>query len=83
MSDAAAAEALVWRGSVPLARAALMREAAAIAAQLPAGQYMVNLCEQRECFVLAFAAAVMAGRTQLMPSARGETALAELCDEYP
>jgi len=82
MSDAAA-EALVWRGAVPLARAALMREAAAIAAQLPASQYLVNLCEQRECFVLAFAAAMMAGRTQLMPSARGEAALAELRAEYP
>ena len=82
MSDAAAG-ALVWRGAVPLARAALMREAAAIAAQLPASQYLVNLCEQRECFVLAFAAAMMAGRTQLMPSARGEAALAELRAEYP
>jgi len=43
----------------------------------------VNLCEQRDAFVLAFAAAVMAGRTQLMPSARGEAALSELRAEYP
>jgi hypothetical protein len=38
------------------ARAAAAR-GAAIAAQLPARTYLVNLCEQRECFVLAFAAA--------------------------
>ena len=52
MTDGAAREdALVWRGAVPLAREALLREAAAIAAALPAGRYVVNLCEQRETFV--------------------------------
>lgn len=76
-------DALVWRGSTPLARETLLREAAAIAAALPPGAYLFNLCEQRECFLLAFAAGVIAGRTQLMPSARGETALNELRAEYP
>ena len=74
---------LVWRGTVPLARGALLREAAAIAARLPPGQHVVNLCEQREAFLLAFAACVLAERVQLMPAARGETALAELRAEYP
>lgn len=82
MNDPAAGGALVWRGATPLARATLLREAAAIAAQLPAGRYLVNLCEQRDAFVLAFAAGVLAGRTQLMPAARGATALAELRVEY-
>jgi len=83
MSEAAAGNALVWRGATPLARAALLGDAAAIAARLPSNRYLVNLCEQRDAFVLAFAAAVMAGRTQLMPSARGEAALTELRAEYP
>jgi acyl-coenzyme A synthetase/AMP-(fatty) acid ligase len=76
-------DTLIWRGGKSLARATLLREAAAIAARLPVTQYLVNLCEQRDHFVLAFAAAVIAGRTQLMPSARGENALAELRAEYP
>ncbi len=76
-------DALVWRGNAPLARDSLLREAAAIARALPPGAYLVNLCEQRESFLLAFAAGMIAGRTQLMPSARGETALAELRAEYP
>jgi acyl-coenzyme A synthetase/AMP-(fatty) acid ligase len=76
-------DVLVWRGDVPLARESMMREAASIAAALPAGRYVVNLCEQRDLFVLLFAASMMAGRTQLMPGARGETALAELRAEYP
>ena len=84
MTSAASREdPLVWRGATPLARGKLLREAAAIAAQLPAGRYLVNLCEQRDAFVLAFAAGVISGRTQLMPAARGESALAELRAEYP
>jgi acyl-coenzyme A synthetase/AMP-(fatty) acid ligase len=84
MTESAAREdPLVWRGAVPLARSALLREAAAIAMRLPPGRHVVNLCEQRESFLLAFAACVMGERVQLMPSARGETALAELRAEYP
>ena len=84
MTDGASREdALVWRGDVPLARDTLLREAAAIASALPPGRYVVNLCEHREAFVLLFAASILAYRTQLMPAARGETALAELRAEYP
>jgi acyl-coenzyme A synthetase/AMP-(fatty) acid ligase len=80
---AAREDPLIWRGAVPLARAALLREAAAIAARLPPGPHVVNLCEQRESFLLGFAACMMAQRVQLMPSARGEAALAELRADYP
>jgi acyl-coenzyme A synthetase/AMP-(fatty) acid ligase len=83
MSGSDPGEALVWRGAVPLARETLLREASTLAAALPPSRYIVNLCEQREAFVLAFAAAVIAGRTQLMPAARGANALAELRAEYP
>ncbi len=76
-------ETLIWRGAAPLARADFLAEAAAIAARLPANRYLVNLCEQRESFLLLFAAALLAQRTQLMPAARGETALQELRAEYP
>jgi len=50
MSEAAAGNALVWRGATPLARAALLGDAAAIAARLPSNRYLVNLCEQRDAF---------------------------------
>jgi len=70
--SAAREDPLVWRGAVPLARGTLLREAAAIAARLPPGLHVVNLCEQREAFLLAFAACMMAERVQLMPAARGE-----------
>jgi acyl-coenzyme A synthetase/AMP-(fatty) acid ligase len=74
---------LVWRGATPVPRAELLREAAGLAALLPDGEFVINLCEQRENFLLLFAAATLAGRTQLMPAARGEAALAELTIQYP
>ena len=67
-------EALLWRGATPVMRAALLAEAAAIAhflaEALPGGACVVNLCEQREHFLLASAAALLAGRVQLLPVAR-------------
>lgn len=82
-ANAASEDPLVWRGNEPLARATFLREAAVVASRLPPGEHVVNLCERRECFLLAFAACMLSGRVQLMPSARGETALAELRAEYP
>jgi len=83
MPKSANGEPLLWRGATPFARADFLAAAGAVAALLPPQRFLVNLCEQRETFLLAFAAALLAGRTQLMPAARGETALAELRAEYP
>jgi len=83
MSDSAPRDALLWRGNTPVMRDSFLRDAAAVAASLPANQYFINLCEQRETFLLLFAASLIARRIQLMPAARGETALAELQADYP
>jgi acyl-coenzyme A synthetase/AMP-(fatty) acid ligase len=82
MSESAAPDALLWQGDTPVDRQQFLREAASIAAQLPAGQQLVNLCEHREAFLLAFAAALIGRRTQLMPAARTDGALAELAADY-
>lgn len=73
----------LWRNGAPLTRAQFLAEAMSIAQQLPPGKFVLNLCEQREPFLLAFAAAIIAQRTQLMPAARGDDALAELSAAYP
>ena len=76
-------DVLIWRGAQTLTRGAFLRDASAVANCLPPQPYIVNLCEQRKNFLLLFAASILARRTQLMPAARGETALAELRAEYP
>jgi len=74
---------ILWRGATPVSRADFLREAAALATKFPLRKHLINLCEQRECFLLAFAAAALADRTQLMPAARGSAALAELSAAHP
>jgi acyl-coenzyme A synthetase/AMP-(fatty) acid ligase len=83
LSAANADGVFLWRNGAPLTRTQFLGEAAAIARQLPPGEFLLNLCEQRETFLLAFAASIYARRTQLMPAARGETALAELAAAHP
>jgi acyl-coenzyme A synthetase/AMP-(fatty) acid ligase len=75
-------DTLVWRDTTRASRADFLCEAAALARRLPAGQRLINLCEQRELFLLSFAACVLAGRTQLLPATRTEDALGELAAEY-
>ena len=76
-------DVLLWRGGAPLTRSEFLRDAASVAARLPPGTHLINLCEQRESFLLTFAASLLARRKQLMPSARGEIALGELRSAYP
>lgn len=57
--------------------------AARLAAQLPAHRYLVNLCEQREAFLLVFAAALIARQTQLLPASRATAAIDEVRGVYP
>ncbi len=76
-------DVLLWRDGAPLWRGDFLRDAARIAAQIPPAAHLLNLCEQREPFLLAFTAALLERRVQLMPVARGEIALAEVRAAYP
>ena len=57
--------------------------AALLAGQLAPTGEVVNLCENRHRFLVAFAAAVLRGRTTLLPSSHAPPAVAELVAVYP
>lgn len=76
-------EPLVWRPDAPLSRRELLRAAAGVASRLPARGYLVNLCESREQFLVAFVASIIARQTQLMPCARTPVGIGELISRYP
>jgi len=62
---------------------AFLESAASLADRLtPAGE-ILNLCENRYRFVVAFAAALSRGKTTLLPSSHAPTAVAELVAAYP
>jgi len=58
-------------------------QAAALSSRLSARGGIVNACENRLHFLLAFAAALQRGRTTLLPPARAPAAVAELIARYP
>jgi acyl-coenzyme A synthetase/AMP-(fatty) acid ligase len=64
------------QGSVTLGQ--FREHVAALVAHLPAGSAMINLCEDRYRYVAAYAAAVSAGHTVLMPSSRAEQIVLEV-----
>ncbi len=59
------------------------RDAAALAARLPAHDYVVNLCTDRYRFITGFAAALRRRQVSLMPSANVPAALTALAADYP
>jgi acyl-coenzyme A synthetase/AMP-(fatty) acid ligase len=75
-------EPLVWRADASLSCRDLLYAAANVAALLPARRYLVNLCESREEFLVAFVASIIARQIQLMPGARTPLAIAELTSRY-
>lgn len=58
-------------------------EVLAAAAALHGEAGMVNLCEDRRKFLAAFTAALLHGRTSLLPSSRAPASIAELRARYP
>jgi acyl-coenzyme A synthetase/AMP-(fatty) acid ligase len=74
---------VAWRGGAPVSCARFLAEAAALAGRLPAGRYLVNVCEDRYRFAVALAAALLAGKTSLFPPSRGEHSLARVAADYP
>ena len=53
--------------------------AQALSARLPRKPYVVNLCEDRYAFTVAFAASLIAGQTTLLPPSRAPEAVRDSC----
>lgn len=69
------------RGAVALAQ--FLDEVRGVAASLPASAYVLNLCEDRYRFLVAFCAAAMRGQVTLLPASRAEATVAQVLSQYP
>ena len=56
---------------------------ALVGARLPVGGPLINLCEHRVSFLVAYAAALAAGRTTLLPASRAPEAVAWVRERQP
>ncbi len=78
-----AAEPFAWCGGRRVAVIDFVAEVAALAARLPAGAHVINLCADRYRFTVAFAAALVRGQVSLLPPSRAPEFLARLAERYP
>ena len=78
LSVAAPEAVFAWRHGRPLRVADFLREVQRLAATMPAGRHVLNLCRDRYRFAVGFAAAMVAGKTTLLPSTRTPETLRRL-----
>lgn len=71
------------RNGASVSAGQFVADAAALATRMPPSQYVVNICRDRYAFAVGFCAALIAGRTCLLPPARAAEALAQLAQRYP
>ena len=79
---AAAARIAVSAGA-PISAGQFVADATALARQLPPAPYVLNGCSDRYLFAVGFGAALLAGRTSLLPPSRAPETLAQLAMRYP
>lgn len=60
-----------------------MAEVRGVAASLPASAHVLNLCEDRYRFLIAFCAAAIRGQVTLLPASRAEATVAQVRGQYP
>ncbi|WIG57122.1 MAG: acyl-CoA synthetase, AMP-(fatty) acid ligase [Rhodanobacteraceae bacterium] len=83
LADASPQRVVAWRDGRPVHVCALLADVAKLAAQLPAAQAAVNLCEDRYEFLVAFAALLVRGQTNLLPPSRAAHAIDETLAAHP
>ena len=59
---------VAWRAGRVVTAARFLADVRALAARLPAGRHVLNVCNDRYAFAVAFAAALVAGRSSVLPS---------------
>ena len=71
-------QVVAYWGGEPILAGDFLARVVALAAQLPPGKFVLNSCSNRLNFAIGFCAAVMTGRTTLMPA----TLAPELIDHF-
>ncbi|MGZ8993597.1 MAG: AMP-binding protein [Burkholderiaceae bacterium] len=71
------------RAGASIGAGQFVADAMALARQLPPARYVLNSCRDRYLFAVGFGAALIAGRTSLLPPSRTPEVLAQLALRYP
>lgn len=74
---------LAWQPGGPRRVRDFIADAEALAARLPAGGALINLCHDRYRFAVGFAAGLVAGKLSLQPSSQSAETLSRIRAEFP
>jgi|HubBroStandDraft_5_1064220.scaffolds.fasta_scaffold55107_2 acyl-coenzyme A synthetase/AMP-(fatty) acid ligase len=78
-----AAAPLLWQRGAVITAGQFLGQVLALADALPARPYLVNLCEERANFLVAWCAALVRGQTNLLPASRAPQVIADARASYP
>lgn len=76
-------DVFAWRPDGPVRVRAFLADAEALAARLPAGRHLLNVCEDRYRFAVGFAAGLLAGKTSLQPASQSAETLRQIAADCP
>ena len=82
VSGLAMVDTIAWRPSGPISVQTLLADAQAVAEALPAGDWVLNLCDDRYHFAVVFAACLLSRKTSLQPSSHSVETLNQLAQDY-
>ncbi|MGQ3116814.1 MAG: AMP-binding protein [Hydrogenophaga sp.] len=76
-------DVFAWRAQGAVRVREFLADAHALAARLPEGGWLLNVCEDRYHFAVGFAAGLLAGKVSLQPSSQSPETLQRLAADYP
>jgi acyl-coenzyme A synthetase/AMP-(fatty) acid ligase len=77
------ARPLLFDGATEIVLDDYLAQVRGLAAMLPTSGHVINLCEDRYRFLVAFAAAALRGQVTLLPSSRAPSVVDEVRARYP
>jgi acyl-coenzyme A synthetase/AMP-(fatty) acid ligase len=74
---------LAWRSEGPIRIRDFLADVHALSKELPAGAYLINVCQDRYHFAVGFAAGLLTGKVSLQPSSHSPETLRRIQGDYP
>lgn len=71
-------DVIAWRRCGPVTVREFIADAMALADQMPAGQWVINFCQDRYRFAVLFVACLLGGKTSLQPASHSSETLQRL-----
>ncbi|WP_306605239.1 AMP-binding protein [Azonexus sp.] len=76
-------DVLAWQAGGAISIRQFLAEAQALAEQLPPGDWLLNVCQDRYRFAVGFVAGLLCGKTSLQPASQSAETLAQIAIDYP